>query len=300
MLIPTVYDSQVRTYTPTRPVCGNRSLDDITQRTPIPHASNRHLHRIFFRKQTITLINFGMSLARRADGALTVPITGEATIVPSENGSPLSTAFAQISDTSNTHTSSVRQSSSEPNSSSSSGSGSLSASNPKSDLNRAVIAVSVIMAVASIVVLIWYLRERRHDRNNMRERERRIRLVQSPRSVLPLQTSFHPSLKSSFGLTGASPDSQWSRTQVSPGFIYLMKGGRDADTFVKGTITPLTRVAVQENLFSPMSQDNLIPSPQRHSPQNSGALPMPPVTANTSRTFRTSIRSIMVNRDVSR
>ena len=144
-----------------------------------------------------------MTLRRRANGALTVPIAGDATIVQTDGATPPSTAFAQISNTIPN-----QQSSASSDAGSSPGSG----ANPA--LNRAVIAVSVIMAVASIVVLIWYLRERRHDRNSVKEKERRIRLAQSPRSMLPLQTSFQPSLKSSFGFTGASPDSPWSRTQV--------------------------------------------------------------------------------------
>lgn len=166
---------------------------------------------------------------------------------------------------------------------------------PNTSLNRAVIAVSVIMAVAMIIVVGWYLRERRGERSL--ERERRIRLVQSPRSVLPLQTSFHTSRKSSFGFTGASPDSPWSRIEVCGNHHPHVGGWRELISS-KDTITPLTRAAGQEDLFSPLSGNGMGPSPQQGQCSHTSSLPLPPVTANTQRTFRTSIHSVIVNRDV--
>lgn len=142
-------------------------------------------------------------IPRANNGALTVPIASEPTILPQAN-SPASTAFAQINPAASSQAN-------QPNSSPT-----ASASSDDSASNRAIIAVSVIMALASIGVLLWYLRDRRQSTAPTKERDRRIRLIQSPRSILPLQTSFHPSMKSSFGFTGLSPDSPWSRTTVSP------------------------------------------------------------------------------------
>lgn len=103
--------------------------------------------------------------------------------------------------------------------------------NPQTVTNAAIIALSVISSIAMVIVLTWYLRLRRQ------EQLARLRLVSDrsssrhtrsgggsgggsgsgsgARYVQPLKTSFIPSFKSSFGFTGASPDSPWSRTEVS-------------------------------------------------------------------------------------
>lgn len=146
-----------------------------------------------------------MALADRdeEDGGLTVAVAGqEPTVIPANSHAPTS-QLAQVS-----NTAAVQADDSQRDSGSSS-----------SSLNKAVIAISVIMAIAMIAVLCWYWRERRSDRDRDRVRANRLGTGQSLRSVLPLQTSFHPSMKSSFGFTGASPDSPWSRTTVSLGHL---------------------------------------------------------------------------------
>lgn len=101
-----------------------------------------------------------------------------------------------------------------------------SKANPQTATNAAIIALSVISSVAMVIVLTWYLRLRRQEqlaRLRLGSDRSSSRHTRSPggsgsgsgtRYVQPLKTSFIPSLKSSFGFTGASPDSPWSRTEV--------------------------------------------------------------------------------------
>lgn len=108
-------------------------------------------------------------------------------------------------------------------------------SNPQTATNAAIIALSVISSIAMVIVLTWYLRLRRQELlarlrlGSDRSSSRHTRSGggsgggsgsgsgsgSGTRYVQPLKTSFIPSFKSSFGFTGASPDSPWSRTEVS-------------------------------------------------------------------------------------
>jgi hypothetical protein len=77
-----------------------------------------------------------------------------------------------------------------------------------------------LLSIAMVIILTWYLRLRRRENRAAEARNHQVpreMQAQASRVMLPLQTSFHPSFKSSFGLTGASPDSPWSRTDVSLG-----------------------------------------------------------------------------------
>lgn len=105
--------------------------------------------------------------------------------------------------------------------------------NPQTATNAAIIALSVISSIAMVIVLTWYLRLRRQEQlarlrlGSDRSSSRHTRSGggsgggsgsgsgSGTRYVQPLKTSFIPSFKSSFGFTGASPDSPWSRTEVS-------------------------------------------------------------------------------------
>jgi len=101
-------------------------------------------------------------------------------------------------------------------------------SNPQTATNTAIIALSVISSIAMVIVLTWYLRLRRQEQlarlrlGSDRSSSRHTRSGggsgggsgSGTRYVQPLKTSFIPSFKSSFGFTGASPDSPWSRTEV--------------------------------------------------------------------------------------
>ena len=96
--------------------------------------------------------------------------------------------------------------------------------NPQRAANAAIISLSVLLSIAMIAVLTWYLRLRRQEQLQLRlgsdrssSRHTHNRDGSGTRYVKPLKTSFHPSFKSSFGF-GPSPDSPWSRTEVSHDF----------------------------------------------------------------------------------
>jgi len=93
--------------------------------------------------------------------------------------------------------------------------------NPQRAANAAIISLSVLLSIAMVAVLTWYLRLRRQEQLQLRlgsdrssSRHTHTRNGSGTRYVKPLKTSFHPSFKSSFGF-GPSPDSPWSRTEVS-------------------------------------------------------------------------------------
>ena len=95
--------------------------------------------------------------------------------------------------------------------------------NPQRAANAAIISLSVVLSIAMIAVITWYLRLRRQETLRLRLASERSSLRHTrngggsgsgTRYVKPLKTSFHPSFKSSFGF-GPSPDSPWSRTEVS-------------------------------------------------------------------------------------
>jgi hypothetical protein len=93
--------------------------------------------------------------------------------------------------------------------------------NPQRAANAAIISLSVLLSIAMVAVLTWYLRLRRQEQLQLRlgsdcssSRHTHTRNGSGTRFVEPLKTSFHPSFKSSFGF-GPSPDSPWSRTEVS-------------------------------------------------------------------------------------
>jgi len=92
--------------------------------------------------------------------------------------------------------------------------------NPQGAANAAIISLSVLLSIAMVAVLTWYLRLRRHEQlqhklgsDRSSSRHTHTRNGCGTRYIKPLKTSFHPSFKSSFGL-GPSPDSAWSRTEV--------------------------------------------------------------------------------------
>jgi hypothetical protein len=93
--------------------------------------------------------------------------------------------------------------------------------NPQRAANAVIISLSVLLSIAMVAVLTWYLRLRRQEQLQLRlgsdrssSRHTHTRNGSGTRYVKPLKTSFHPSFKSSFGF-GPSPDSPWSRTEVS-------------------------------------------------------------------------------------
>jgi hypothetical protein len=99
--------------------------------------------------------------------------------------------------------------------------------NPQRAANAAIISLSVLLSIAMVAVLTWYLRLRRQEQLQLRlgsdrssSRHTHTRNGSGTRYVKPLKTSFHPSFKSSFGF-GPSPDSPWSRTEVSD-FCFLL------------------------------------------------------------------------------
>jgi hypothetical protein len=100
--------------------------------------------------------------------------------------------------------------------------------NPQRAANAAIISLSVLLSIAMVAVLTWYLRLRRQEQLQLRlgsdrssSRHTHTRNGSGTRYVKPLWTSFHPSFKSSFGF-GPSPDSPWSRTEVSDYFFLLV------------------------------------------------------------------------------
>lgn len=96
-----------------------------------------------------------------------------------------------------------------------------SSANPQRAANAVIISLSVLLSIAMVAVLTWYLRLRRQEQLQLRlgsdrssSRHTHSRNASGMRYMKPLKTSFHPSFKSSFGF-GPSPDSPWSRTEVS-------------------------------------------------------------------------------------
>jgi hypothetical protein len=104
-----------------------------------------------------------------------------------------------------------------------------SKANPQRATNAAIISLSVISSLAMVIILTWYLRLRRQeqlarlrlgsDRSSSRHTRSGGGSGSGTRYVEPLKTSFVPSLRSSFGFTGASPNSPWSRTEVGRMFM---------------------------------------------------------------------------------
>jgi len=100
-------------------------------------------------------------------------------------------------------------------------------SNPQRAANAAIISLSVLLSIAMVAVLTWYLRLRRHEQlkhklgsDRSSSRHTHTRKGDGSRYIKPLKTSFHPSFKSSFGF-GPSPDSAWSRTEVGD-YIFVV------------------------------------------------------------------------------
>jgi len=92
--------------------------------------------------------------------------------------------------------------------------------NPQRAANAAIISLSVLLSIAMVAVLTWYLRLRRREQlqhklgsDRSSSRHTHTRNGCGTRYIKPLKTSFHPSFKSSFGF-GPSPDSPWLRTEV--------------------------------------------------------------------------------------
>lgn len=107
--------------------------------------------------------------------------------------------------------------------------------NPQRAANAAIISLSVLLSIAMIAVLTWYLRLRRQEQLQLRlgsnrssSRHTRTRNGSGGRYIKPLKTSFNPSFKSSFGF-GPSPDSPWSRTEVSHKFQMIGCGTNDRE-----------------------------------------------------------------------
>jgi len=100
--------------------------------------------------------------------------------------------------------------------------------NPQRAANAVIISLSVLLSIAMVAVLTWYLRLRRQEQLQLRlgsdrssSRHTHTRNGSGTRYVKPVKTSFHPSFKSSFGF-GPSPDSPWSRTEVSDYFFLVV------------------------------------------------------------------------------